>query len=287
MKSAVRLSGGLSNSSFRIHFESSDEPVVLRIYERDPVACRKELDILRAFGRIVPVPEVLHAEPEGFGDEGPFIFLKYVEGITFRQLKAMGDSRAIQEASYSVGAALGAIGGHDLASRTHVCDGSHPMLESIDSYLTSPRLIARTGLALADRVRHLVAGWEPQLQSVQNERRLVHGDFRKQNVLVRPEGNAWTVAAILDWECAFAGSPMFDVAVFLRYERPEQPVAEPAFSRGFLDGGGRLCDGWMDLIRVVDLDSLCESLTADHLPQDVEREIVGLVTATATRLGTG
>jgi aminoglycoside phosphotransferase (APT) family kinase protein len=283
--SAVRLSGGLNNGSFRIHFESGDESIVLRIYERDPEACRKELELLRALDGIVPVPEVVHAEPEGLGGEGPFIFLRYVEGITFRQLKATVDRRAIQEASYAVGAALGAIGRHDLSSLGHVSDRTIGMPESIDSHLASPRLIARIGEALADRARHLVAGWGPRLESVMNERRLVHGDFRKQNVLVRPVGDAWTVAAILDWECAFAGSPMFDIAVFLRYERSEQPVAEPAFSRGFLDSGGRLCDDWADLIRVVDLDSLCSSLTAAHLPQDVEREIAGLVTATVTRLG--
>ena len=284
---AVRLSGGLSNSSFKVHFATDDEPVVLRVYERDPGACRKELDLLGALGAIVPVPEVLHAEPEGFGDEGPFIFLRYVEGITFRQLKATGDRHAVQEASYAVGAALGAIGRHDLTTLGHVGDGARPRLESIDNYITSPGLIARTGGALADRVRRVVAAWAPRLQSVMNERRLVHGDFRKQNVLVRRDRNAWTVAAILDWECAFAGSPLFDVAVFLRYERPEQPVAEPAFSRGFVDGGGRLCDGWADLIRAVDLYSLCGSLTAAHLPPDVESEIVGLVTATAKRLGAG
>ena len=281
---AERLSGGLSNSSFRVDFQSGDEPIILRIYERDPGACRKELELLCALGRTIPVPDVLHAEPEGFGGEGPFIFLKYVEGITFRQLKATGDRRALQAASYAVGAALGAIGRHDLNSLDHVGKGAHTMLENIDSYLTSPELIARTGGTLAGQVRRLVERWAQRLQPVINERRLVHGDFRKQNILVRPEGNAWTVAAILDWECAFTGSPMFDVAVFLRYERAEQPVAEPAFSRGFLDGGGQLRDDWMDLIRIVDLDSLCRSLTAAHLPPDVEREIVGLVTETATRI---
>ena len=281
--SAVRLQGGISNTSFKIHFEGFDEPIVLRIYERDPAACRKELDLLCALKQAVPVPEVVHAEPEGFGDEGPFIFLKYVEGITFRQLKATGDRRAIQEASYAAGAALGEIGKYNLTHSSHVNDGAHEMPEVCESYLTSPKLIARTGEALAERVRRLVACRASQLQSVMKERRLVHGDFRKQNVLVRPDGNVWTVSAILDWECAFTGSPMYDVALFLRYELPERPVAEPSFSRGFLDGGGRLCDDWRNLIRVVDLESLCRSLTADDLPPDVEREIVGLIAATVTQ----
>ncbi len=282
--SVERLSGGLSNSSFKIHFESSDEPIVLRIYERDFAACRKEIDILCALRQTVPVPEVVHAEPEGFGGEGPFIFLRYVEGITFHQLKATGDRRAIQEASYAVGATLGEIGKHNLALTDHVSNNIRTMPEIIDSYITSPKLIARTGSALADRVRRLVARWALRLQTVMNERRRVHGDFRKQNILVRPDGDAWAVAAILDWECAFTGSQMFDVALFLRYERPEQPVAEPSFSRGFLDGGGQLRDDWRDLIRVVDLESLCRSLTATYLPPDIEREIVDLIAATATQL---
>lgn len=285
--SAVRLSGGISNSSFKIQFETFDEPIVLRIYERDPAACRKELDLLCALGQTVPVPEVVHAEPEGLGDEGPFIFLKYVEGITFRQLKATGDRRAIQEASYAVGAILAAIGKHNFTLTEHVGDGARTMPEVIDGYVTSPKLIARAGNALADRVRRLVACRASQLQEVMNEQRLVHGDFRKQNILVQPDGNRWTVSAILDWECAFTGSQMFDVAVFLRYERPEQPVAEPYFSRGFLDSGGQLCDDWRDAIRVVDLESLCRSLTAEYLPPDVEREIVDLVAATTTQLGIG
>lgn len=284
--SAVRLRGGISNSSFKIHFEQGDEPIVLRIYERDPAACRKEIDILRALRQTVPVPEVLHAEPEGFDEEGPFIFLKYVEGITFRQLKATGNRRAIQEASYCVGTTLAAIGKHNFTLPSHTTD-ERTMPEIIDSHTKSPKLIARTGGALADRVRRLVARRALQFQAVMKERRLVHGDFRKQNILVRPCGNTWAVAAILDWECAFTGSQMLDVALFLRYERAERPIAEPSFSRGFLDGGGGLRDDWRDLIRVVDLESLCRSLTADDLPPDIEREIVGLVRATARRFGDG
>ncbi|HKP10500.1 MAG TPA: aminoglycoside phosphotransferase family protein [Blastocatellia bacterium] len=279
--SAARLVGGLSNSGFKIHFESGGEPVVLRIYERDPAACRKELELLRALARTVAVPEVLHAEPEGCDGGRPFVFLRYVEGVTFRQLKATADRRAIQEAAYAIGAALAAVGKHDLDCVPQVSDGPPQLPESINGHLSSPGLTARTGAALADRVRRLVADWGTRLRLITRERRLVHGDFRKQNILVRPDGNTWTVAAILDWECAFQGSQMFDVGVFLRYERSEQPVAEPAFSRGFRDGGGRLCEDWMDAARVVDLDSLCRSLTAPHLPPDIEREIVGLVTATA------
>jgi aminoglycoside phosphotransferase (APT) family kinase protein len=281
---ATRLSGGLSNSSFKILFESSDEPVVLGIYERDLRACWRELELLSLLGPVVPVPEVLHAEPDGFDEDGPVLFLRYVEGITFRELKARGDRCALQDAAYFLGAALATIGRQELTSLSHINDVRFQVLRGSENYLTSSRLIARAGAAVAEKVGKLIARWAVPLRLVMNERRLIHGDFRKQNILVRPNEKGWTVAAILDWECAFAGSPMCDVGLFLRYERPDDPVAEPAFSRGFRDAGGELCDSWFELSRVVDLESLCSSLTAPDLPHDIECEIVSLVIRTTVEL---
>lgn len=49
--------------------------------------------------------------------------------------------------------------------------------------------------------RHLV-------RAVPEERRLVHGDFGANNVLT----DGQTVTAVLDWDCAQYGDPLFDVA---------------------------------------------------------------------------
>lgn len=63
----------------------------------------------------------------------------------------------------------------------------------------------------------------------------------------------WAVAAILDWELAFSGSPLLDVGHFLRYELDATPLREPHFSRAF---------------------------THDELPSDVEAELFALINAT-------
>jgi fructokinase len=88
------------------------------------------------------------------------------------------------------------------------------------------------------------------------------------------------VTAVLDWEFATSGSPLTDVGHFLRYECVSRPVAEPHFSEGYLQTGGKLPDGWRRLARVVDLIALCESLTHDELPHDIVAELVELVRAT-------
>ena len=60
-----------------------------------------------------------------------------------------------------------------------------------------------------------------------HEARLVHGDFGAANILVRQVQGAWQVAAVIDWEFAFAGTPLFDLGHFLRYERRRRPVRSP------------------------------------------------------------
>ncbi|KQX65759.1 phosphotransferase family protein [Angustibacter sp. Root456] len=71
---------------------------------------------------------------------------------------------------------------------------------------------------------------------------VVHGDFRLDNLLVRP--GAWDVAAVLDWEMATLGDPLTDLGLLLVYwgEGGEVasslgPVADtPASVAGFPDG---------------------------------------------------
>jgi aminoglycoside phosphotransferase (APT) family kinase protein len=98
--------------------------------------------------------------------------------------------------------------------------------------------------------------------------------------LVQRVDGKWKVKAVLDWEFAVSGSPLIDVAHFMRYERASCPRIEPYFSRGYLDAGGTLPHGWRRLARVLDLIALCESLTHEGLAPDVIAEIVELVRAT-------
>ena len=45
---------------------------------------------------------------------------------------------------------------------------------------------------------------------------LTHADFNGSNILVRRVGAAWEVAAVLDWEFAFSGTPAVDFGNLLR-----------------------------------------------------------------------
>jgi aminoglycoside phosphotransferase (APT) family kinase protein len=287
---AQPLDGGLRNANFKLHLDCTAEAVVLRIYEHDGSLCRKEADLIRLVGRSVPVPEVIHVEPVGWEDAPPFALLRYVEGITFRELKRAGNADAIAQAAHSAGQVLAAIGRTGfpkagwLGPGATVCapllEGAQAMPRFVDLCLESVNLRGRMGAGLCEGVHTLVWQWAPRLSLLEEEARLVHGDFGKRNLLVRNVARKWAVAAVLDWEFAVSGTTLADLGHFVCYERTSRPLVEPHFSQGYLEAGGTLPEDWRQVARIVDLASICESLTHEYLPDGAAVELIELVRAT-------
>ena len=278
------LGGGLRNSNFRV--DAAGNRFVLRIYGHDKSICRKELDLHRMVSSTVPVPEVVHAEPDGFEELPPFAVMRFVEGITFLDLKRAGDREAIAAGAFAAGEALAAIGrntfgkpgwiGPGPASSWPIVEGADPFPRFVDVCLESPVLQKRMAHELREHTSRTVWERSSDLAALASQTHLVHGDFSRSNLLLRQTGGGWKVAAVLDWEFAVSGAPLSDIANFLRYESEGDPICEPHFSAGF----GPLPEGWRRLSRVLDLVALCDTLTREALPEDRASEVVELVRAT-------
>jgi fructokinase len=237
------------------------------------------------------VQELIHAEPNGFDDLPTFTVMRYIEGMTFLELKRTENEDAIAQAAYSAGETLAAIGCFSFPKSgwlapgpivtAPLLDGADPMPRFVDLCLASANLEQRMPADLRNRVSTLVWSCSLQLRSMQDDARLVHGDFSRRNLLVRPIAGCWSVAAVLDWEFAVSGSPLADLGTFLRYERASRPIAEPNFSAGYLDAGGRLPPDWQRLAHIIDLAALCESLAHEDLSDAVAEELVDLVRSIA------
>ena len=288
-----QLSGGLINTNLKVTFSTGEAPVVLRLHQKGPASCLKETNVLQLVGRTVPVPDVLYVEPNGIDNSGPYSILQFVEGLTFQQLKRTRNLPAIHQASASVGKTLAAIGRYKFAKPgsligtpanevevgppyTHTSD---PIPEILDTFLSSAEVQRRLG-PFAKRVHAFVWEWAPSLPDITDVSDLVHSDFGNRNIVVNEVDGQWEVAAILDWEFAFSGSPLLDVGNFLRYECGSDPLREPYFSQSFVAHGGRLPDNWRKIIGVMDLTALVECLNHDYLPNDVLVEILDLILST-------
>jgi len=285
------LGGGYRNANFKVSLDPSGLPeVVLRIYEHDASLCRKEVDLMSLVAGTVPVPEVLYANTARDGDLPPFAILKFVEGMTLRELKRTRDRKAIAEAAFASGALLAELGkftfskagwlSAGLKVTAPLLEGDDPLPRFVDLCLASPHVQRRLRPDLRLQAHELFWSWASRLRELDSETALVHCDFGMRNLLVYQHEGKWKVAALLDWEFAVSGSPLIDVAHFLRYELRGSPLLEPHFSRGFLEAGGVLPLDWRQLCRVIDLSALVDTLVRAELPSDVEREIAELIDAT-------
>jgi len=290
----TELTGGRINTNLKLTFSTGEPPAVLRLHKKGSTTCTKETQVIELIKSTVPVPEVLYVDTEGFDGSGPFSIIEFVEGLTFQQLKRTGDLEAIHQAASSVGATLAAIGRYSFLkpgslvvtnkNQLEVGDPftrtKDPMPEILDIFLESDLAQRRLGAELTRGLHDFVRVWAPSLPDITDVSQLVHSDFGNRNILVNEVNGEWEVAAVLDWEFAFSGSPLLDVGNFLRYDSAGQPLREPFFSRSFVEHGGELPDNWRQAVRVIDLTALVECLSHDYLPDDVVSEIIQLIKQT-------
>jgi len=286
------LSGGLINTNIKIEFSSRQPPVVLRFYRSDAAVCLKESAVLRLVRSTVPVPEVIHVEPNGIDGSAPFTIMEFVNGVTFQQLKRTKDTEAIHHAAASAGETLARIGKYQfpkpgrLQVDNDLTVGPQYMEvpRLLDSFLQSRNLQQRIDVSLQHKLHDFIWSWADQLRAFDNDRQLVHCDFGNRNILVDRINGRWQVAAVLDWEFALSGMPLLDIGHYLRYESQDMPLREPYFSRAFVESGGFLPDDWRQLSMVLDLTGLVECLTHDDLPNDVADEILQLINSNLGRV---
>ena len=291
------LIGGLINTNLKIEFASKHPPVVLRIHRDGSDVCRKELTIHDLVKTVVPVPGIIHTEPDGFDGSPAFAILEFVGGLTFQELKRTGNRKAIKQAACSVGETLAAIGQFKFSSsgqlivnegQLHVgasfIEGPNPIPRLLDRFLDSPKCQQRAGPGLIKKLHTFTWAWADRLPNLDTQPSLVHSDFGNRNILVNEVGEQWKVVGVLDWEFSFSGSPLLDVGHFLRYELRDARLREPDFSQSFVEHGGHLPENWWEIVRVIDLTALVECLTHDDLPIEVEAELHGLINATLDEL---
>ncbi|MFI5619638.1 phosphotransferase [Streptomyces sp. NPDC051567] len=241
--------------------------------------CAVEIAVLgRAAARAVPVTAVVAADPQGRATGRPTLLYRFVDGTPLSQVladgPASGDARALGRAVGTVLARIGRVrlprpGVFGDSSLVPAPDGAAPLGDLpgfVDHCLVTAAPDGPLSGTDAAVLRALARRGPRAVTSVAGESSLVHGDFNPKNVLVQRRAGQWAVAAVLDWELAFSGSPLFDVGNMLRFAH-EYP---PAFTRGFVDGfrggNGRLPADWRRLSRTLDLFALADILTAPPDP---------------------
>lgn len=288
------LRGGLANTNYKIEVSGLHRSLVVRVYERDGSAARKEIEIYRLIDGTVPLPEVLYADTEGRNYERPYVVSEWIEGVTLDDLLKDGRSEDTASAGRATGEALARMGRHTFPragffrTELDVDDsfdvGSSGVLAFIHDALFQAMAGERLGQDLRDRLWDQVDRHARLFRVVDGTASLAHADFNGSNILMRPGSLGWEVAAILDWEFAFSGSPLFDVGNLLRNQERVDAAFESEFSAAFVENGGTLPNEWRKVTRLLDLVNLCTFLNVPEAGPTVVRDTMGLVQNTVDYL---
>lgn len=272
--SAELMSGGLVNRNFLLRLDGRPRECVLRIYDRDPSTCGKEVAVLALIGREVPVPRVMFVEdaPES---GPPFAVMSVADGISLRTLRSFGDDDPVAEAAFDAGRVLAKLRRYPGPPTK-----SETAIGLIERFVAEPLLCDRVAPELRRGIVSLAERWQPRLDEIAGAECLVHGDFNSPNIFVKQTDDGWRVSGVLDWEFALNASPYCDIGNFLRYHRRDRPRYEPTFSTGLREGGMDLPPDWLMLARVMDLPALCELLGRADVPDAVVAELVLLLDET-------
>ena len=93
----------------------------------------------------------------------------------------------------------------------------------------------------------------------------MHADFDPANILVAKLDGKWKISAILDWEFAYSGSWLNDVANILRYSHQMPETFKTSFLKGLEDNNLKLPKNWQSITNQYTLASLLDSMTRHDL----------------------
>nr|HAT8713242.1 phosphotransferase [Legionella jordanis] len=258
------ISGGCANLNYRITLVFHEKPKILRIYLRDHEAAYCEQQLGSLLKNTVPIPEIY-----SIADYGSYRFAvaEFMPGISLRDLLLNNPKKEFRALMVDVGLML---------TKIRTPHFEYAGCFDRDLKITEPipqngyRKYAQNSLnepivhqLLAQEVVNQISDYFKQLHLFfpdEQEKNLVHADFDPANILVVEKNNEWQISGILDWEFAFSGSSLCDVANMLRYAHQMPTWFEDGFLSGIEIGSYSLPKNWRTSVFLLNLSSLLDCL---------------------------
>lgn len=259
------LDGGCSNLNFKIQLECENHPLILRIYTRDKSKniASIEQKLAKILHKNIPVPMTHYV---GKFCHYSFAITDFMAGITLRDLLLSNLSYNLCAIIHDVGALLAKITSYafhesgffdeKLNIITH-----HPsdILNFVHDCLNHTTVISVLPHNIHRDISKVFENSGDILLTLR-EKHLVHGDFDPANILVDHINGEWKVSGILDFEFAFSGSVLWDVANMLRYSHKMPPEFKSAFIESLTKNGVQLHNSWPSIIHLLNLSALLDCL---------------------------
>ena len=264
LRSFAPALGGMANTNTKVLLAGPPHAVLLRLYQRDPAQAAKEAALNTLVLRHgVPTARFLHAAPANEVTGGPYAILEWVEGPRLETALPGITEAELEVLAQDIGQVLAHIHGISF-DQPGFLDAELQIAEPVDLGVDGLRAFLRHGFvdgiggerlggALTAELMSFVDRDGARLGAWLGRPCLTHSDFNGSNILIRRAGTAWAVAAVLDWEFAFSGSPAIDFGNLLRPPLGERRGFVDALAAAYEAAGGCLPPDWQAIARIADL----------------------------------
>jgi Ser/Thr protein kinase RdoA (MazF antagonist) len=263
LKSSELITGGCANLNIKIQVENENQPLILRIYLRDKDAAYREQKLATLIKETVPVP-LTHYIGELEGRD--FAITEFMPGISLRDFLLNNTPDAISAIMSEVGMILSKITAHAFSKAGFLNKElevgpyeSSNVIKFAQECLNHSTVLSALDPSVISKIRKTIEQYT-YLFPTDDEKHLVHGDFDPANILVDKINGSWVVSGILDWEFAFSGSYLWDVANMLRYGHKMPPEFQNSFLDALQKNGIKLPAHWDTTIHLLNLSSLLDLL---------------------------
>lgn len=247
---------------------SDNNKYILKIFFSGNQYCKKECEILNILKDEISVQEIYRLDKSYLVNNKYYAIYKYIEGITLS--KSLSDIEIINEDIIRDAANIlsrihrkrfTSIGFLD--NKLDVYNKLPPLNKWYDILITA-RVQKRLGKQIIKNIRKLISKHMDDLIKLDNDSRLVHGDFQGTNILV----NNNRITGIIDWEFAMAGHPLGDIGQLFRYDEYFNKRLISIFEDEYRKKSDYILpDNWYMLSKIRDLASLIQLLDfEDDMP---------------------
>lgn len=284
------ISGGCANLNLKINLKWGDALFILRVYLRDKDAAYREQKLGLLLKPAVPVPQVYFI---GDQDDYRFAITEFLPGIPLRDLLLGDEPCDLSTIMHETGMMLAKIQGYHFSTAgffdkyLHIeqATSQDGCIKFAHECLKNPTVLN----CLRDETIVKVGSYFEKYKTLfpdQQEANLVHADYDPANILVNWVDGSWKITGILDWEFAFSGSTLWDVANMLRYAHHMPATYEESFLQGLqkivmLPSNWRITAHLLNIISLLDCLGRCQP---DKRPNQC-MDICGLIDHILIELG--
>ena len=265
LSSHEMISGGCANINSKITINGSETPYILRVYLRDKDAAYREQNLALLLKKILPIPEIYFI---GNLDHHQFAITEFRTGISLRDYLLDSNPSQMEQLMTEVGKILATIQnihfassgffGKDLYLQEPITQTSY--INYAKTCLDHSTVAETLGQDVISKIKTVLRKYASLLPN-ETDNHLVHGDFDPANLLIAQLNGRWQISGVLDWEFAFSGSFLQDMANMLRYAHQMPLTYEAAFLSGLQKGNVTLPENWRLRTHLLNLLALLDCLT--------------------------